>query len=548
MKMIIACIAISAFSHCGRLKIGAKRGPVGTGGSGGADATVINDRIPQVKPVERSCASEQELSATVRPLTNLQYDNSVAYLLGSTGDVSRNFSADYSAAFFRGVGEVFPVSQLQVENYHNAAKALAAKAVQNPGKTLACSDNAADRACVKEFVNAFVFKAMRGLSAQGMEDSLMAIYDISPDETGLQIIIETVLQSPNFLYRSEVGQDIGGGKRHLNAFEVASNLSFLILNSTPDQALLEKARNNALGEKEQVLAAAREMMLNASGSYSARFFSKMFQTDAVAGVSRLSDDFTPEIAGLMSQEMDMYIKNVMAKDGGTLGALLTGDYTFVNKDLAAFYGMRGVSSATMEKVTVNKDERSGILTQPGFLTLQAMDDSTHPVKRGAFIREVLLCQALAEPPNADEIELPEVDPNLTTRERFAEHSSNAQCASCHSQIDPIGFGFENYDYLGFFRTEENNSPVDASGEVTDIAEEFQFNGAIDLSAQMAQNRAVHDCVALQFTRYALNLVERSQSSCSLIKSKDKFWEKQGKIDELAISFIDSDQFWYRKAK
>src|SRR6185369_14442920 len=132
----------------------------------------------------------------------------------------------------------------------------------------------------------------------------------------------------------------------------------------------------------------------------------------------------------------------------TVGALLTSPSTFVDASLAAFYGVPAGAGAGFEKVALDPTRAAGMLTQGSFLATHAKADQTSPVLRGKFVRARLFCNPPMPPPPDIVVMPPTVDPRLSTRQRFAQHTADARCASCHLQMDPIGFTFEHYDAAG----------------------------------------------------------------------------------------------------
>jgi hypothetical protein len=193
-------------------------------------------------------------------------------------------------------------------------------------------------------------------------------------------------------------------------------------------------------------------------------------------------------------------------------------------------------------------ERAGVLTQPGLMALLAYPDQSSPVARGVFVRERMLCQHLPPPPNDVVIEPPDPDPNATTRERFAQHTADAACSGCHSLIDPLGFGFEHYDAIGRFRTDENGLPVDASGSLGGIADASQvgdYEGAVELADKLLASTDFQECVAHQWTTFALGREPGEDDACAMQGIRQSFADSGGDLRELLVSIATSDSFRFR---
>jgi hypothetical protein len=166
--------------------------------------------------------------------------------------------------------------------------------------------------------------------------------------------------------------------------------------------------------------------------------------------------------------------------------------------------------------------------------------------RGKIIRQNLLCEAVPPPPNNVNTTPPDPSPNLTTRQRFAVHESVPSCASCHTLIDGIGFGLENFDGIGRYRTMDGNSPVDASGafvKTTDL--DGPFNGAVALANKLAASPEVRACVTSQWLTYALGRMMTSDDDCSLRRLVTSFNASGQNVKQLLLDIVTADSFRYR---
>jgi len=220
----------------------------------------------------------------------------------------------------------------------------------------------------------------------------------------------------------------------------------------------------------------------------------------------------------------------------------------MNADLAAFYGITGPTSAKFEKVDLDPAERSGFLTHASLLALNAKTNQSSPVHRGKFVREMLLCQMMPNPPNDKEIVPPEIDPKATTRQKFDQHSADPYCASCHHLMDPIGFGFEHYDGIGSWRDKDHGFPVDSKGELTGTEDvDGTFDGVPELAKKLAESQEVRQCIATQWFRFGYGRKEADEDACSLQKVDEAFAAAGYDIKELIVALTQTDAFMYRKA-
>jgi len=183
------------------------------------------------------------------------------------------------------------------------------------------------------------------------------------------------------------------------------------------------------------------------------------------------------------------------------------------------------------------------------MTLLSYDNQTSPIHRGKFVRNKLLCQELPLPPPeiAAKVIVPLADPSLSTRQRFAAHEMVEPCASCHKQMDPIGLGFENFDPVGRWRTQDGNFPVDASGEVVAPSDiNGKFNGAVELAGKLAQSQQVRECIVTEWFRFANGRAETTDlDPCTLQTLKRSFEAAGHDMREIPIQMAVSDAFRFR---
>ena len=260
----------------------------------------------------------------------------------------------------------------------------------------------------------------------------------------------------------------------------------------PDDALFAAAEGGRLSSDADIAAEVQRMLADPKARVAIADFHDQWlrigEVDAIEKDASLFSGWNTSIPGLMRQEARAFVDDVVWNGDGTLDALFTAPYTFANATLAQYYGLPAVSGSAFIKVPLDASQRGGVLTQGGLMSLLAKSNQTSPVHRGKFVREQIFCQILQPPPPDIEIKPPELSSTLTTRERFAQHSADSACSTCHQLTDAIGLGFENFDAAGKFRDTENGQPVDVSGEIfgTDVA--GKFNGPIELGQKLASQR------------------------------------------------------------
>jgi hypothetical protein len=338
-----------------------------------------------------------------------------------------------------------------------------------------------------------------------------------------------MLQSPYFLYRSELGPTSAGpgSSVTLTPYEVASSLSYLVTGSMPDDTLLAAADSAASGggalaidtQLTRLLAdprAADGVMRFASGWLG---LERLSTTVKEAAFATLTDQTRTDMAG----ETRAFVLDTF-QTGGTLSTLLTANYSFLNKNMATYYGLpTGSLGTAFTKTTLPSGTRDpGILAHGGLLTGHAGARTSSPTQRGKLVRTRLLCQSLPPPPPNVNTMLNPPAANQTTRQLYEQHvqydstDPNRACPTCHTYIDYIGFGFENYDVVGKRRTTEAGQNIDASGKVVDppSGTDFTFTGIAPLATYLAGSDDVEGCVVRYWSYYAYGTPGWAQDACT----------------------------------
>jgi len=491
----------------------------------------------------------------MKRLSRSQYLNSVRDLVGPVSGLESALGTSTSASAF---GLIQPdVAQVDLENYRNAATTIAAQIASDSAvmKQLApCADGAARRDCAKSFVQSFASRAYRAKVSDAADiERHLTLFDVGAKVSyahGIELLIQGILQAPRFLYRVEIGtgEKVSDTAVKLSPEELAARLSYSVWDTLPDAKLAEAASSGALATKEGVAAQLDWMLQDAKGAGMVRrFLENWIHLPDLDGVTKDATLY-PEwknatLKASMQAQASAFFADLLENRGGKLSTLLTSDTVFVNHDLGGFYGVTGGDAFTPASGIAGAT--AGILTLPAFLALQAKPSESSPIYRGKFVREQMLCQLLPAPP-ANIPKPPEVTAGVSTRERLAEHETNAACSGCHRMMDPIGFGFENYDSLGRYRTTDGSAPVDASGELISTGEiDGKFLGVSELGQKLSQSETVRKCMARQWFRFALARFEQPMDDCSMKGLLDAFEAADSDLNSLPKAIVSSDAFQYR---
>jgi Protein of unknown function (DUF1588)/Protein of unknown function (DUF1592)/Protein of unknown function (DUF1595)/Protein of unknown function (DUF1585)/Protein of unknown function (DUF1587) len=259
-------------------------------------------------------------------------------------------------------------------------------------------------------------------------------------------------------------------------------------------------------------------------------------------------DATNQFSDAWSSSLVEFVTGMYANDA-SFADLMLSKAVYVDTALAQLYGTPLPEGASgFVAVDFPEEERAGLLTQPGLMAMLAHPDQSAPILRGVFVLDALLCQPPPPAPATVDTTPPMLDPNATTRERFAQHTTNSSCSGCHMFIDPIGLGLENYDELGRYRATENGLHVDASGELLglrDTQANGTFAGALDLANRLATSPQARGCFVSKWYQYGTGRGEGTRDLCTINELQASFTASGGNLNNLLVEFVLSDAFRYR---
>jgi hypothetical protein len=226
----------------------------------------------------------------------------------------------------------------------------------------------------------------------------------------------------------------------------------------------------------------------------------------------------------------------------TFGGLLTAPYTFVDARLAQYYE---VTPDATGRVDLSGTSRLGLLTQGAVMAVKGNSYRTSPVRRGKFILNRMLCSIVPPPPPNVVPELPPPDPTKTLREQMAMHRSTPSCASCHTTMDALGFGFEHFDGAGNYRNDDGGHPIDASGSITLDGASVTFRDATDLVRVLASSREARECFTRQWLRYAIDRFEQPADAAAVEYLASSYQRSGTDTRELIVQITRTLPFSHR---
>lgn len=479
--------------------------------------------------------------------------NSVLDLSCDGGGIEQIPSLDLTAAFpvesrpqgfpFENNAAAGLVSTTLADAQLDAAEQVAELATSDLVELTGCGDGS----CTDAWIRDFGRRAWRRpLNDQQVNTLLSLIQGESPLSEGYSLALQVLLSSPRFLYRSEVGVEQGDGTAKLDAYELATAMSYFYWGSTPDDVLLDAAESGELEEEAGIRAQAERLLDDPRARESLAVFATQWLGAEPVLTTERYQDLPAETRAAMLQEVGDFVNHVSFDSTGRFPELLTAEYTVADPELASFYGYNAPD--TEGKVATN-GQRSGVLGLGAVMVASAHSDQTSPIRRGLFVRERLLCQDLGTPP-ANAGSVPVVDPDATTRERFSQHSADPFCASCHQYIDNVGFGFENLDPIGQWREEESGLPVDAAGNMNDIEilgskKDHPYLGLPELGGLLAESDRAPACFSSELMLYAMGW-KPEDPLCAFDPLREQFLADDQNIRSLLIAVPLSQTFRIRE--
>ena len=487
-------------------------------GSGGGDPGGDPYAVPATPPAAAFVATPR-----LARLSRQQWGNAVRDLLmlSDVSDIESNVSADALVGFDDEAEGLFVTEQLRGQLFDASEKA--ADKVTGDATALArlvpanAPTDTAGRA--KAFITSFGQRAFRRPLTGAEVTTHVGLFNQGPTlypgvdafKAGASLVIQAMLQSPYFLYRTELGTAAAGAARvALNDWEVGAKLALAITNTIPDDTLLAAAAAGKLHDPAGVSEQANRLLDGTTGvDGMSNFNLQVYRLGAYDTITRTAADFpefTVNTPAAMKTEVLQFLSWVFRENRGVKD-FYTAPVGFVNSLLAPLYGVTGTFSSnptTLTKVDLDPTKRAGLLTQPGFLSSYiSVGNEPDIIHRGVFIAERLLCKSLPPPPAAAAGVTISNTAGMTNRERVEMTTGKGTCGqTCHAVLfNPLGNAFENYDAIGKYRTTDQGKPVNAAASYTLDGQLKSFNNGIELSKLLSETKEVHACYVQNMLTY-----------------------------------------------
>ena len=407
----------------------------------------------------------------------------------------------------------------------------------------------------RTIVENFATKAYRRPVQAGEVDRLLKLFWMAdkqgdPFEKCIALSLRAVLVSPHFLFRIEKDAEPNNPKavHSVTEYELATRLSYFIWSSMPDEELFKLAAKNELRKPGVIETQVKRMLADPKAKALTDNFAAQWlnlrMIPALEPDSKIYPRFDASLKKAMVSETELYFEHILKEDRSVL-EFLDSDWTILNNELADHYGIKGVVGSNFRKVKLTDKNRGGVLTHASILTLTSNPTRTSPVKRGKWILENILGTPPPDPPpNVPDLDEAGTELTGSLRERMEKHRTNALCASCHQKMDPLGFGLENFDGVGSWRTTDGKFKIDPSGELPG-GERF---------AGPAELRKILIGKADQFRRnigekmltYALGRGLEYYDKCAIDDVVKNLTKNQDRFSALVVGVVKSEPFQKRR--
>jgi hypothetical protein len=564
-------------------------GPGGSGGAGAGSGGGVTGTGSTTGSGGGPADPNARLPARVRRMTNVEFDASVRALLGTTDSPAvTSFPPDSRQKLGYTLNDAQIVASVMARQLDSSAQALVA-AARSAGRftTLApCSSPTTQgETCARAFITSFGEKAYRRPLTAEDSDPLVALYraglaDGGNHNEGIDLVARAIVQSPNFLYLTELGEGgAPGAKVTLTGHEMASALAYLVSAAPPDAQLLAAAAAGQLADPAVRDTHVRRLLGAAPARD--RLVRVVREWLGIDGIAQIAKDAAvyPNFAGhrnAMAAESLSFVREVLVSSSASVSELLGADWSIVDTTQGAtsqeassyfssFYGVGSTATGRRPLAAASGGAgRLGILNQGAFLSVFAHAHQSAPVLRGVAVMRRVACIEVRDPVELNIVVVPPVpDPAIpkTTRDLFSVHATDTLCKTCHTFIDNFGFAFEGYDGMGAFRTGRRetvkttsgttelpiNTSVTVAGTGTDLDGSYADSNA--LATALAGSDAVRSCMARQMFRAS---VGRSDNSVAAVESAFVgAWRalpasQQGNILETVVAYVKSPLFSERR--
>lgn len=540
---------------CGKGTIG---GTIAPSSGDGSVANNNRDGGPQNNPNDGGVTQEGPFVASAvvaRRLTQAELDNVLFDLFGDdTAPATRFLSEDEFSPYDNDYRLQDP-SQAMVESLAVLAEDVAGRLLADPvrrARIVTCAPTGAgDSACFRQIIAELGRKMLRRPLSAAEIDAYATLQTYSTEnnmyvatsfDTGVGLLLQALIQDPEFVHRVEIGAPVPGnaGVFELNAFEIASRMSFLIWGTAPDDNLLDAAESGRLNDPTERRTIALQMLDDPRAKNQVhRFHAMWLGYRAIPG--------TPQLIAGFQRETTALLDKVIFEDKSDYREIFRSNQTYLDATLADHYGLPRPAAAVGWVTYPAASKRAGLLSHGTVLAAFSKFTDTSPTQRGILIRTRLMCTPIGRPPPNVNADMPPGENTAACKkDRYVAHVQSAGCAGCHNQMDPIGFGLENFDIAGRWRDHDEGKPecpIDGAGALPGGQ---PFSGPAELAQLLLDQQLIDACMVQQYLAFALGRTLEPEEIKLTVEVLNRFRASGHGFDRMIADYVASAPFARRK--
>lgn len=515
--------------------------PSGTDSTDGA-GTTGNTGAGGAGP-ESFVASE----SVARRLSRAELDNTLSTLLSDDSPRARQILSEDEHSPYDNDYTLQLASAALIDSLESLGTDSALRATQNDAfkDALPCApaDNA-DADCFRSIVEYLLTRGFRRVVSDEEVEPYLPLLEFASEEvpgrtidfyTAVELLIRSILQDPEFLYRIEVGTPTQtDGVVALDDFEVATRMSYLLWGDMPDEELFEQARSGALLDAAARRTSAERMFESPRARTQLQRFHAMW-------LGYRSIPHAADLAEAFARETNALLDRVLFDEPQSYLNLFTMSETYLDDALAEHYGLPAPGGAGW--VPYGDSGRLGILSHGSVLSAFSKFSDTSPTQRGILVRTRLMCDEVHAPPaNINTDEPPSAEDADCKVERYEQHRASAACANCHNALDPIGFGLENYDMAGRWRDHDNDNEACSIDGVGSVEPYGRFSGPGELAQILVEQGEIDDCVVQQYLSFAVGRALEPAEAELTEGLVDSLRDGGHMLPSVLVDYVASDAF------
>jgi hypothetical protein len=508
-------------------------------------------------PAAQTAVQAAPVKVALRRITETQYRHTIADVFGPSTKVEARFEPERREEGLLALGSaMLSLTSSGFEQYFALASSISDQVLDEKqrDKTVVCepADAAkADDACARTFLENYGSLLFRRPLTEPEIGSRLKAASLGANQSGdfyagLKLALTSLLVSPDFLFRVESAEpDPANSEEYrLDAYTKAARLSFLLWDSTPDAELIAAARSGAIHSPAELKQQISRLIASPKFEDGARaFFADMFQLDGFGNLVKdpmIYPKFNQSISEAAREQMLLRTVDLLVRKKGDYRDLFTSNETFINRSLASVYDVPYASKAAWTTYTFPKEaERSGIITDIGFLALNAHPGTSSPTRRGIKVLEIFMCQATPQPPANVDFSKVQDSTKGTLRGRLLDHMENEGCSGCHRRTDPLGLALEHFDGLGQRQTMENGMPIDVTAELKDV----KLDGAQGVGAYLRNEPRVPACLVRNVYSYGVGQKTFGRDRPYLAAQTKTFAASGYRFADLVTQIASSPEFF-----